>query len=326
MKIRIRSLYILIMLSSLAGLLLPGCGSSKSSGRKSDKDRYESTRPSKPLRRLDPSQSVDGKIGRNIVGEARRWLGTPYAYGGKTRRKGTDCSGMIMVIFEDVAKVKIPRNSARQQEFCMNIDRRLLEPGDLVFFSSSRGGGRVSHVGIYIGENNIIHASSSKGVIVSSLDEKYYATHFHSAGRVQAITYASTGRKNKSRNELPDFDYASSSPSKEESSRTKNKKQKIEQTSVRPSTAPSISLDELIGADSRGATELPDTIAAPSVQDSVAVANRPHPIPAAPADTVATAQAARPSKMITVEQPSDSTSSPGDSIRSEVRKAMRQLF
>lgn len=129
--------------------------------------------------------TYDNRFGERIVAQARKWIGTPYKYGGESH-KGTDCSGLTMVLYRDVAGIKIPRNSGKQQEFCNRISRNALSPGDLVFFSSSRKGS-VSHVGIYAGSGKFIHASSSRGVILSSLDEDYYRRHFHSAGRVPGV-------------------------------------------------------------------------------------------------------------------------------------------
>lgn len=150
-----------------------------------------------PKNASSSAYSVDRKLGSALVKEAKGWLGAPYRYGGESK-KGTDCSGMLMVIFRDVAKLSLPRNSAAQRDYCMGIQKRQLEPGDLVFFSSSKGRGKVSHVGMYIGSDKIIHASSSRGVIVSGLDERYYVDHYHSSGRVYGITYAATGGKRKS--------------------------------------------------------------------------------------------------------------------------------
>lgn len=144
----------------------------------------------------DPSLSNDPKISDALVRTARTWLGTPYRYGGQSK-KGTDCSGMLMVIYKDVANLSLPRNSAEQRNYCLDINRRSLQPGDLVFFSTSTRGGKVSHVGMYVGGGKIIHASSSRGVIESSLDEKYYKNHYHSSGRVYGITYAATGGKKR---------------------------------------------------------------------------------------------------------------------------------
>ena len=125
--------------------------------------------------------------------EARRWLGTPYRYGGESLQ-GTDCSGMMMKVFEKVCGVKLPRNSAEQQQYCEPVSLRTVERGDLLFFCTSSKKGRVSHVGLYIGEGDFIHASSSKGVIISNMKQDYYRRHFHSAGRVPGLS--TTMKKN----------------------------------------------------------------------------------------------------------------------------------
>ena len=142
----------------------------------------------------DPTFSNNQKVGDALVKTARTWIGTPYRYGGQSK-SGTDCSGMIMVIYKDVADLALPRTAAQQAEYCFDIPQRDLQPGDLVFFSTSSRGGKVSHVGMYVGDGKMIHASTSRGVIESGLDEKYYKNHYHSSGRVYGITYAATGGK-----------------------------------------------------------------------------------------------------------------------------------
>lgn len=119
-----------------------------------------------------------------LVCEAKKWLGTPYVYGGKSR-SGTDCSGFVMEVYRKTTSIRLPRTTFQQREFCENISRKELKPGDLVFFSSRSGKGKVSHVGMYLGAGQIIHASSSRGVIISDLSENYYARTYHSSGRVR---------------------------------------------------------------------------------------------------------------------------------------------
>ncbi|MCM1517849.1 MAG: NlpC/P60 family protein [Pseudoflavonifractor sp.] len=118
-----------------------------------------------------------------VVKEAHRWLGTRYRYGG-TERSGVDCSGMVMRVYDKAAGVKLPRSSAQQQSFCKSIKRKDLAAGDLLFFTTGRDRKQVSHVGIYIGHDKMIHASASRGVITSNLNEKYYADNYHSSGRI----------------------------------------------------------------------------------------------------------------------------------------------
>jgi cell wall-associated NlpC family hydrolase len=131
---------------------------------------------------------LDIKLGRKdnkkLYKELKRWLGTPYAYAEHTCGEGTDCSGMVMEVYQEVYGIKLHRNSAKMLEMnCSVIDLDDLREGDLVFFVTSSDG-HVSHVGIYLKDNKFVHASSSRGVTVDDLRQNYYATHFHSAARV----------------------------------------------------------------------------------------------------------------------------------------------
>lgn len=121
-----------------------------------------------------------------LLAEAYKWMGTPYLYGGKTR-KGADCSGFVMVVFDDALNIKLPRVSRDQAEYCKEIKKSDLRPGDLVFFWTGKEKHRITHVGIYVGDSNMIHASSSKGVCVSSIDSQYFSVHYERGGRVEAL-------------------------------------------------------------------------------------------------------------------------------------------
>ena len=121
---------------------------------------------------------------KKLYKELKSWLGTPYAHAGFDKGIGTDCSGMVMKVYQDVYGIKLNRNSANMlEQNCRTIDLDDIKEGDLVFFCTS-GDGRVSHVGIYLKDNKFVHASSSRGVVVDDLRQNYYATHFHSAARV----------------------------------------------------------------------------------------------------------------------------------------------
>lgn len=194
-----------LMLSAVLIAALAGCKSQKRvlvvPPQASADIPYFAVRPE--IKADDKSFMPDAKIGASLVKEAREWLGTPYLYGGETR-SGADCSGFLMTVFKNVCGLSLPRNSAAQREYCVEIDKSRLSPGDLVFFTSSAGKGKVSHVGMYVGDGRIIHASTSRGVVESALQEKYYVTHYHSSGRVYAITYAATGGKIKSPKSAPE--------------------------------------------------------------------------------------------------------------------------
>lgn len=122
-----------------------------------------------------------------LIREARKWIGTPYRYGGMTRA-GVDCSGLVMQLFLSVYDLKLPRSSAAQQEFCIGVSRKDLEPGDLVFFATTGRSNAVSHVGLFIGNDRMIHASGSRGVMESGLNEPYFKRTFHSGGRVIQVS------------------------------------------------------------------------------------------------------------------------------------------
>lgn len=146
-----------------------------------------------------------------LLNEADSWLGVPYAFGGTTRG-GVDCSALVKNVFESSLAIAMPRNSQKQAEFCSPVKRDDLIEGDLVFFTTPNSGDEIGHVGIYTGDGKMVHASSSRGVVVSSIADDYYIRHFKSAGRVEAY-YAMIEGKGKrlptSSPELPDAIMAS---------------------------------------------------------------------------------------------------------------------
>ena len=127
----------------------------------------------------------DSKDNFALYREAASWLHVPHMDGGSSR-KGTDCSFLVYSIYKTVYNKTLERNSADiLNKNCKRISRSRLEEGDLVFFStSSRSKSRVSHVGIYLKENKFLHSSTSKGVIVSDMDEDYYRKTWVCGGAV----------------------------------------------------------------------------------------------------------------------------------------------
>ncbi|WP_312769338.1 C40 family peptidase [Epilithonimonas sp.] len=122
----------------------------------------------------------------NILSEAESYLGTPYRFGG-TSRSGIDCSAFVLSVFGAAAGMDLPRVAAEQSQEGDAVERTELQKGDLVFFSHR--GSRISHVGIVEevtpeGEVKFIHAATSKGVMVSSLDDNYWGPKFRFAKRV----------------------------------------------------------------------------------------------------------------------------------------------
>lgn len=126
-------------------------------------------------------------LGEKIAEEALTWIGTPYAYGKQGKGSGTDCSGLTMTVYLEVAEIKIPRNSAKQAEFCKDLKAEEVKAGDLVFFATGKSADKVSHVGVMIDANKFVHASSSKGVVVSDMGQSYYKRTFVKFGRVPSM-------------------------------------------------------------------------------------------------------------------------------------------
>lgn len=124
---------------------------------------------------------------QQIISEAKSWLGTPYQYAGAEKGVGTDCSGMVMRIYLDQMGMKLPRNSARQAEFCLPLKAEEMRAGDLVFFATGKDIEVVSHVGIMLDDVNFIHASSTKGVVISQITTPYYIRTFKMFGRVPGV-------------------------------------------------------------------------------------------------------------------------------------------
>lgn len=123
-------------------------------------------------------------MGHKIANESLTWVGTPYKYGRSDKGVATDCSGLVLVVYQEVANIKLPRNSAQQAEFCKELKAKDIMPGDLVFFATGKDKKKVSHVGVMIDESKFVHASSSKGVIVSDMSGSYYQKTFIKFGRV----------------------------------------------------------------------------------------------------------------------------------------------
>lgn len=109
------------------------------------------------------------------------WMGTPYKYGGTTK-KGVDCSAFVGAVFKERYGVTLHRTANDIQQDVKFVDRKNLKQGDILFFTNSNG--KVSHVGIYLKDVTFVHASTSSGVILSRFDTGYWSTRLYRCGRV----------------------------------------------------------------------------------------------------------------------------------------------
>ena len=119
-------------------------------------------------------------ITHRIISKAQEYMGVPYIFGGTTPH-GFDCSGYVQYVFARL-DIKLPRTADVQFQAGTPVSTTELIPGDLVFFETYTAG--ASHVGIYVGDGNFIHASSSRGVTISSLSQAYYSSHYIGARRI----------------------------------------------------------------------------------------------------------------------------------------------
>lgn len=110
-----------------------------------------------------------------------KWWGTKYCMGGLTD-SCIDCSAFTQLVMRDVFQQTLPRTSQEQYVVCEKVELEDLHEGDLVFFNT--GGNEISHVGIYLLNNKFVHASTSGGVMISDLNDKYWQPKFRGAGRV----------------------------------------------------------------------------------------------------------------------------------------------
>lgn len=127
----------------------------------------------------DINYGISG-LASSIVATSMNYIGVPYVFGG-TSPYGFDCSGYVQYVFAN-AGISIPRTADVQYEVGTPISTTELVSGDLVFFSTYTYG--ASHVGIYLGDNQFIHASSSRGVTIDSLGSSYWSSHYIGARRI----------------------------------------------------------------------------------------------------------------------------------------------
>lgn len=120
-----------------------------------------------------------------LTQEIESYLGVPYRWGGASRY-GMDCSGFVSTVYRSALGVELPRKARAMFDEGRYVAKRDLQFGELVFFEKIENSG-VSHVGIYIGGNRFAHASTTRGVVISDLDEKYYRRRFVGARKILTI-------------------------------------------------------------------------------------------------------------------------------------------
>lgn len=139
-------------------------------------DRDRGTYKTSPSRHAISSKIQDKNLERII----RPWLGTPYKYGGQSK-KGIDCSGFVQIVMEAYKGIRLPRSTSAAYKEGASVDLKNLQTGDVVYFGSFWG---IDHAGVWLGEGRFVHASTSSGVMVSHLEsDPYWKGRYRGARR-----------------------------------------------------------------------------------------------------------------------------------------------
>jgi len=122
----------------------------------------------------------ESSLRKTLLRHYNRWEGTPYRFGGNSRY-GVDCSGFVHIAFRDALGIQVPRSTELLSQIRNRVPKYALRAGDIVLFRTSRTN---LHTGIYIGNNQFIHASKSKGVVLSKIDSPYWQGVYFKSIRV----------------------------------------------------------------------------------------------------------------------------------------------
>ncbi len=159
------------LLTISAAITLSACGVvPKDANRSASSDRTPVT----------ASVSSFNSVVNQLHSAHNEWEGTPYRLGG-SGMNGIDCSAFTQTVFRDFFGEELPRNTGDQLQEGEGIRRKSIRPGDLIFFRTSRG---VLHVGIAMEDGDFLHASVSRGVMISNLSDNYWAGRYIGTRRV----------------------------------------------------------------------------------------------------------------------------------------------
>lgn len=171
----------LLMVAGLS-IVFSGCSSFSSVNTISAVPNGSSSSGSEPL--ISNGANIDinnpAEVKAQLLKQLDEWQGVPYRYGGLTKQ-GVDCSGFTHVTFAEQFGINLPRTTGSQALKGVVVEQSELLPGDLVFFNT---GFKQRHLGVYVGDKQFIHASSSRGVMMSRLDNPYWQDAYWHSRRV----------------------------------------------------------------------------------------------------------------------------------------------
>lgn len=165
----------------LSAFLLISCGTARRSVQPSSQPVSSAGKKSS----LPSAMSVSrySAVKSSLHQALQNWEGTPYKFGG-TSERGIDCSAFMQVIFDNYFGIKLPRNTKRQLYAGTGVRRNALKAGDLVFFKTGR---KTLHVGVVVEDDEFLHASTSQGVTISSMDDYYWKSRYLAGRRVVQV-------------------------------------------------------------------------------------------------------------------------------------------
>jgi cell wall-associated NlpC family hydrolase len=184
-----RWLCLIIALAAGAAHAAPPAGAEDDMGRfmaeKRLIDRLEEVRASMGERVSEGASRVATRTSELVV-TAMGFLGVPYRRGGNSVETGFDCSGFVRAMYQQTVGLVLPRRANEQAAATQHIDKRELQPGDLVFFNTMRHA--FSHVGIYVGDNKFIHSPKPGAQVrVEDMGVSYWSSRFDGARRVVTV-------------------------------------------------------------------------------------------------------------------------------------------
>jgi lipoprotein Spr/probable lipoprotein NlpC len=165
-----------IILSLLTIVLLSGCQSSAIYPRAPAPVSAAPNSP-QPINLAGQSSTLD-----RLYRQRDEWQGVDYRLGGLSKQ-GVDCSGFVYLTYRSAFGLNLPRTTEQQSKLGTPVEIHQLRAGDLVFFKTGRG---IRHVGIYVEKGLFLHASTSKGVIMSQLDNVYWRRFYWKSMRLKS--------------------------------------------------------------------------------------------------------------------------------------------
>lgn len=165
------------LIGAASAALLAGCGTPV--------PRQQASVPTQPAVRSAPSLALSATEREAAVAKAMLVVNTPYRYGGNTIEGGFDCSGLVHYVFNDLGGLRLPRSTAQWAAASTPVSEGDLQRGDLVFFNTT--GKPWSHMGIYVGNGQFVHAPSTGGTVrKDSISSRYFASRYLGARSVFA--------------------------------------------------------------------------------------------------------------------------------------------